>query len=154
MKFPHKGHFTSKLNSKTVPVLPSFNSSLLFPFHLLPYPMHLTGFSLYIFPGFLAIFILLSSIYKVQEVQKVYDNCKGPMFLCRSNQHKYIMFEYIEDTWKDISISWLYCLQLWHWNHFPSLLSYLANVSTCIINKHYILFTNDKLVLLRTRSYQ
>ena len=53
--------FTSKLNSKTVSVLPSVDPSLIFPFQLLPYPAHPTGFSFYIFSGFLVIFILLSS---------------------------------------------------------------------------------------------
>ena len=52
-----KGPFTSKFDSKTVPVLPS----LIFPFHLLPSPVHPTGFSFRFFHGFLAIFILLSS---------------------------------------------------------------------------------------------
>ena len=33
---PHKGHLTSKLNSKTVPVLPFLDPSHIFPFHLLP----------------------------------------------------------------------------------------------------------------------
>ena len=46
-------HLTSKHNSKTVPVWPS----LIFPSHLLPYPVS----SFCFFPGFLAIFILLSS---------------------------------------------------------------------------------------------
>ena len=44
---PHKGDLNSKLNSKTVPVLPSF----LLPFHLLPSPVHLVGFSFYILLG-------------------------------------------------------------------------------------------------------
>ena len=73
----------SVLNFKTVPVLPSLNPSLapfcvimrtctgaanqtnkpfsfIFPFQLLPSPVHPIGFSFYFFPGFLAIFILLS----------------------------------------------------------------------------------------------
>jgi len=54
---PHKGHLTYKLNSKTVPVIPS----LIFPFHILPYPVHPTGFFFCFFPGLLTIFILLSS---------------------------------------------------------------------------------------------
>ena len=58
---PHKGHLTSKLNSKTVPVLLSLDPSLIFPFHLLPSPVHPTGFSFCFFPGFLVIFIILSS---------------------------------------------------------------------------------------------
>ena len=52
-----KGHLTSKLNSKTIPVIPSF----IFPFHLLPSPVHPSIFSFCFFPGCLAIFILLSS---------------------------------------------------------------------------------------------
>ena len=38
-----------------------FCTLLLFPFHLLPSPVHPTGFSSCSFPGFLAIFTLLSS---------------------------------------------------------------------------------------------
>ena len=49
------------LNSKMVPVLPSLNPSLIFIFPLLPSPLYPTGFSFYIFPEFLVIFILLSS---------------------------------------------------------------------------------------------
>ena len=41
-----KGYLTSKFNSKTVPVLPSLNLSLIFPFHLLPSPVHPTEFRL------------------------------------------------------------------------------------------------------------
>ena len=48
------------LNSKMVPVLPSLNPSLIFIFPLLPSPLYPTGFSFYIFPGSLTIFILLS----------------------------------------------------------------------------------------------
>ena len=43
-----KGHLTYKLNSKKVPVIPYFDPSLIFPYHLLPAPMHPTGFSFYI----------------------------------------------------------------------------------------------------------
>ena len=35
----------NKLNSMTVPVLPSLDPSLIFPFHLLPSPVHPAGFS-------------------------------------------------------------------------------------------------------------
>ena len=41
-----EGHITSKINFKMVPVLASFNPSLLFPFHSLPAPVHPTEFSL------------------------------------------------------------------------------------------------------------
>merc|ERR1719154_450452 len=59
---PHKGHLISKLNSNTVSVLPSLDPSLIFPFLLLTSPAaHPTGFSFCFFPGFLAIFTLLSS---------------------------------------------------------------------------------------------
>ena len=58
---PHKGHFTYKISSKTVPILPFLDPSLIFPFHLLPSPVHPTGFSFCFFTGFLAIFISLSS---------------------------------------------------------------------------------------------
>ena len=57
--FPLQTFLTSKLNSKTVPVLPSLNPFLIF--HLLLYPEHLTVFSFHIFPGVLAIFISSSS---------------------------------------------------------------------------------------------
>ena len=56
-----KGHLTSNLNSKTVPVLSSLNPSLIFPFHHLPSPVHPTGFTFRVFPGFLVIFTLSSS---------------------------------------------------------------------------------------------
>ena len=52
---------SSILNFKTFPVLLFLSPSPIFPFHLLPFPVHPTGFSFYIFPGFLAMFILLSS---------------------------------------------------------------------------------------------
>ena len=58
---PHKGHLTSKLNSKKVPVLSSLDPFLIFPFHLLPSPVHPTEFSFCFFPDFLSIVILLSS---------------------------------------------------------------------------------------------
>ena len=48
--------FPFKLNSTMVTNLPS----LIFPFNLLPSPVHATGFSFCFFPGFLVIFILLS----------------------------------------------------------------------------------------------
>ena len=52
-----RSHLSSKLNYHTVAVL----TSLIFPFHALPSLVHSAGFSFYIFPGVLAIFILLSS---------------------------------------------------------------------------------------------
>ena len=58
-------HLISKLKSKTVPVLPSVGPSLIFPFHLLPFPVHHTRFSFCFFPGFFKIFILLSSNKKI-----------------------------------------------------------------------------------------
>ena len=51
-----QGHLTSKLNSETVPVLPSVYPSLTYPFHHSPSPVHLTGFSYCFFPRFYAIF--------------------------------------------------------------------------------------------------
>ena len=45
---------TFELNAKTVPVLPSLDPSLMFPFHLLPSPVHPTGFSFCFFPGMIA----------------------------------------------------------------------------------------------------
>ena len=40
-----EGRLTSKLNSKTIPVLLSLDPSHIFTFHLLPSPVHLTEFS-------------------------------------------------------------------------------------------------------------
>ena len=57
---PHSCFLTSKLNSKTIPVLPSLDSSPIFAFHILPSPVHPTGFFFCLFPDFLAIFTLLS----------------------------------------------------------------------------------------------
>ena len=48
---PHKGRINSKLKSKTIPVLPTPDPILIFPFHLLPSPVHSTGFSFCFFPG-------------------------------------------------------------------------------------------------------
>ena len=53
-------HAFFKLNSLTVSIFP-LTPSRIFHFNLLPFPVHPTGFSFYIFPGFLVIFILLSS---------------------------------------------------------------------------------------------
>ena len=36
-------HLTSKLNSKTISVLPFLDPSLIFPFHLIPFPVKPTG---------------------------------------------------------------------------------------------------------------
>ena len=47
-----------KLNSKTVPILPTIDPSLIFSFQILPSPVHLTGYS---FCFFRAIFIMFSS---------------------------------------------------------------------------------------------
>ena len=47
----HKAHPTSKLNSKTVTVLPSLAPSPIFHFHLIPSPVHPTGFSFCFIPG-------------------------------------------------------------------------------------------------------
>ena len=46
---------------------------LLFPFHLLPSPVHLTGCSFCFFPGFLAIFILLLSQQQQQQRRVLFD---------------------------------------------------------------------------------
>ena len=43
------------ITSKTVLVLPSHDTSLIFPFHILPSPVHPTVFSFYIFHGFLSL---------------------------------------------------------------------------------------------------
>ena len=57
---PHRGHLVSKPNYRRFPSYLLW-TLLLFPIHLLPSPMHSTGFSFYIFPGFLAMFTSLSS---------------------------------------------------------------------------------------------
>ena len=57
-------NLTSKVNSKTVPISSFLDPSLMFPFHLLPSLVHLTGFYFCFFPGFLAIFILLSICHR------------------------------------------------------------------------------------------
>ena len=57
--------YASILNFKTIPIVPSLNPSLIFPFHLLSSPVHPIVFSFYFFPGLLAIFILLSSNNKL-----------------------------------------------------------------------------------------
>ena len=53
-------HLTSKLKYRRFPSYLLW-TLLLFPFHFLPSPVHPTRFSFCIFPGFLAIFTLLSS---------------------------------------------------------------------------------------------
>ena len=58
---PHKGHLTSKPHLYRRFPFYLFCTLLLFPFHLLPSPVHPTRFSFCFFPGFLAIFTLLSS---------------------------------------------------------------------------------------------
>ena len=57
---PHNGHLTFKLKYRRIPSY-LLCTLLLYPFHLLPSPLHPTGFSFSFFLGFLAIFILLSS---------------------------------------------------------------------------------------------
>ena len=46
---------------------------LLLPFHLLPFPVYPTGYSFCLIPGFLAIFILLSS--RQQQILELYTGC-------------------------------------------------------------------------------
>jgi len=66
---PHKARLTSKLNYRRFPsyLLCTF---LLFPFHLLPSPVHPTGFSFCFFSGFLAIFILFPFLFHLQNMRK------------------------------------------------------------------------------------
>ena len=71
-KFSCDGAVLSKLNSETVPVSPSFDSSLIFPFHILPSTVHHTGFFICFFPGFLAIFIMSSSNNSGAEADGVF----------------------------------------------------------------------------------
>ena len=56
----HMGYLTSKLNYRRFPSY-LLCTLLLFPFHILPSPVHPIGFSFCFFPGLLAIFTLLSS---------------------------------------------------------------------------------------------
>ena len=56
---PYMGHLTSKLNYRWFPSY-LLCDLLIFPFHLLPSRVHPTRFSFCFFPGFLAIFTLLS----------------------------------------------------------------------------------------------
>ena len=57
---PHKDHLTSKLKYMRFPSY-LLCALLLFHFHLLPFPVHPTGFSFCFFPGFLIIFTLLTT---------------------------------------------------------------------------------------------
>ena len=63
---PHKGHLAFKLKYRWFPSY-LLCTLLLFTFHLLPSPMHPTGFSFCFFPGFLAVFTLLSSNNKAGQ---------------------------------------------------------------------------------------
>ena len=63
---PHKGHLTSKPNYKRY-LFYLLCTLLLFIFHILPSPVHTTGFSFCFFPGFLAIIILFSSQQQQQQ---------------------------------------------------------------------------------------
>ena len=56
----HKDHLTSKLKCRRF-LSYLLCTLLLFPFHLLPSPVHPTGFTFRVFPGFLVIFTLSSS---------------------------------------------------------------------------------------------
>ena len=56
---PRSQYLTYKLKYRRLPFY--LCTLLLFPFHLLPYPVHPTEFSFCFFPGFLVIFTLLSS---------------------------------------------------------------------------------------------
>ena len=71
---PHKGSRISNFNSKTVPVLPFLDPSLIFPFHLLSSPVRSTGFFFCFFPGFLVI-IILSSSNNNMNFSWVWHNC-------------------------------------------------------------------------------
>ena len=83
---------TSKLNSKPVIVLLSRDLSLIFPFHILPSPVHPTGFSFCFFPDFLAIFILsLNSIkYNMMTAHKV-QHIQGSRRPCTSTRNSCVV---------------------------------------------------------------
>ena len=51
---PHKGHLASKLKYRRFPSY-LLSTLLLFPFHLLPSPVHPIGFSSWFFPGYLVV---------------------------------------------------------------------------------------------------
>ena len=73
-----KGYLISKINYNTVPVLPNLNPFLIFPFNLLPSPLHPTGFFFYFFPGFPAIYIFLSLnkyVYYAYLLYSLHANC-------------------------------------------------------------------------------
>ena len=117
---PHKGHLTSKLKYRTVPVLPS----LVFLFHLSPSPVHPTEFSFCFFPlpyhfylvvieqqhptgvsscffpGFLAIFILLSSNNNILPEFPPVSSLASLPFLscCPNNGTKHWERSYTEKT--------------------------------------------------------
>ena len=84
----HKGLLIAKLNSKTVPVF----SFLIFPFHLLPSPVHPTGFSFCFFPGFLAIFIVVSCQHEHSQTisdkieRKQVSDCVRDVRPCRETK--------------------------------------------------------------------
>ena len=63
-------------------ILPFLDPSLIFPFHILPSPVHPTGFSFCFFPGFLAIFILLSSNNSIPEFPSVSFQTSLPFLYC------------------------------------------------------------------------
>ena len=72
---------TTKIISKTLPVLPYLSPLLIFPFSLLPSPVYPTGFSIYIFSGLIVIVIMLSSnnnhfraIYIVYVLKMIKEN--------------------------------------------------------------------------------
>ena len=82
----HKAHLNSKLNSKTVLVLPSLEPSHIFPFHLLPSPVHALPEFPCFFSGFLAICILVSSNNndsKVPEAGIMHWSDGGRGFICQ-----------------------------------------------------------------------
>ena len=84
-------------NSRTVPVLPSLHLSHIFPFHLLPSPVHPTRFFFYIVPGFLAIFILLISNNNNNALLTSWKHCSSTARVTATQQwtcREIIMIEY------------------------------------------------------------
>ena len=77
-------------------VLHSLDHTLIFPSHLIPSPVHPTGFSFCFFPGFLAIFIMFSL------------NNNNRLFI-HLDMHAFIRTETVTD---DDKIPYL-CSQLW-----------------------------------------
>ena len=112
---------------KTVPVLLSLRPSLIFPFHLSPCQVHPTRLSFYIFSGFLAIFILLSSNHNRMSLvasQSIGKDMLEKMFLCWIScffvNKRFLSFFQTKVKGEGVDVSML--RPLLHGNKFNSLL--------------------------------